>query len=400
MGGRRKAKVKMNFELAEFHARLRKVKESMFHHKVEVLIVSDPSNMHWLTGYDGWSFYVHQGLVVALDHDEPIWWGRGMDANGAKITSWLKAENIRPYEDDYVQNPLKHPMSFVAGIIREHGWERKNIAAEHDNYWFSGKCLTTLYDEFSYLDEIVDATGLVNWCRLIKSPEEIELMRKAAKVCEKVMNSAVQAIRPGELERAAAAGVYHACVMGTDDVSGDHPAIFPIMPSNERTTCAHLGWSPDRVYAEGDLVLLELCGVHKRYHCPLSRTVFLGDPPAKLKNIADAVLAGVGKVLDFIKPGVTAEEVEAEWRKVIASYGVVKPSRLGYSIGASYVPDWGERTVSLRPGDKTILEPGMTMHLMPGIWEDDMGFESSEPFLVTEKGCEPFMNFPRGFLRY
>lgn len=390
----------MNFELSEFQDRLRKVKQSMFHRQIEVLIISDPSNMHWLTGYDGWSFYVPQGLIVVLDHDEPIWWGRGMDANGAKITSWLKHDNIHPYADDYVQNPLKHPMSFVADIIREHGWDRKMLGAEHDNYWFSGKCLTTLYDEFTNHDEIADATGLVNWCRLIKSPKEIEFMRQAAVVCEKVMNSAVDSIRPGKLERAAAAGVYHACVMGTDKVPGDHPAIFPIMPSNERTTCAHLGWAPERTYAEGDLVLLELCGVHKRYHCPLSRTVFLGEPSDKLKNIADAVLAGLDKVLNFIKPGVTAEEVEAEWRNVIASYGVVKPSRLGYSIGASYVPDWGERTVSLRPGDKTVLQADMTMHLMPGIWEDDLGFESSEPFMITENGCEPFMNFPRGILKY
>ncbi len=390
----------MNFDLAEFEIRLRKVKESMFHRHIEVLIVSDPSNMHWLTGYDGWSFYVHQGLVVALDHDQPIWWGRGMDANGAKITSWLDHHNIRPYEDDYVQNPMKHPMTFVAELIREHGWARKNIGAEHDNYWFSGKCLSTLYEEFSTHEEIIDATGLVNWCRLIKSPQEIEYMRQAAKVCEKVMQTAVDSIRPGKLERAAAAGVYQACVMGTDEAVGDHPAIFPIMPSNERTTCAHLGWEPERVYAQGDLVLLELCGVHKRYHCPLSRTVYLGEPLAKLLNIAEAVLAGVEKVLSFIKPGVTAEEVEAQWRQVIASYGVVKPSRLGYSIGASYVPDWGERTVSLRPGDKTVLQPNMTMHLMPGIWEDDLGFESSEPFLVTDNGCEPLMNFPRGILRY
>lgn len=390
----------MNFELSEFHARLRKVKESMFHQRVEVLLICDPSNMHWLTGYDGWSFYVHQGVIVSLDHDEPIWWGRGMDANGAKITSWLKHGNIRPYADDYVQNTLKHPMSFVADIIREHGWERKTIGAEHDNYWFSGKCLTTLYDEFDDHEEILDATGLVNWCRIIKSPKEIEFMRQAAIVSNKVMQSAVDAIRPGKLERTAAASVYQACVMGTEDVPGDHPAIFPIMPSNERTTCAHLGWAPERTYVEGDLVLLELCGVHKRYHCPLSRTVYLGTPPAKLQNIADAVLAGVDKVLSFIKPGVTAEEIEVEWRKVIASYGVVKPSRLGYSIGASYVPDWGERTISLRPGDKTVLQPNMTIHLMPGIWEDDLGFESSEPFLVTENGCETFMNFPRGILKY
>ncbi|MDR2442984.1 MAG: M24 family metallopeptidase [Deltaproteobacteria bacterium] len=386
----------MEFSLQEYSQRLAKVKKSMEAKGLDTLLISDPSNMHWLTGYDGWSFYVHQGLLVALDLNEPIWWGRGMDGNGAKITTWLSADSIRPYADDYVQNPLKHPMSFVADILREKGLEKKKLGCEWDNYWFTGKCLEVLNQQLGYLP--IEATGLVNWCRLVKSPTEISYLKKASIVCTKVMDAAVNAIRPGLKERAAAAAVYSACVLGTDEAPGDHPAIFPIMPSNERTTCAHLGWDPSRDYQMGDLVLLELCGVHKRYHCPLSRTVFLGDPPKKLKHISDAVLDGVSKVLDFIKPGVTAEEVEAKWREAIKSYGVVKPSRLGYSIGASYVPDWGERTVSLRPGDKTILEPNMAFHLMPGIWEDDLGFESSEPFLVTQDGCQPLTNYKRGIL--
>jgi Xaa-Pro dipeptidase len=386
----------MYFPVEEYGVRLAKVKQAMAEREAEVLIISDPSNMHWLTGYDGWSFYVHQGLIVALDLPEPIWWGRGMDGNGAKLTTYLPAESIRPYADDYVQNPLKHPMSFVASLLREKNLAGKKLWAELDNYWFSAKCGLTLAQELG--SPPGDGTGLVNWCRLVKSPLEIEYLREASKVCMNVMETAVKSIRPGQLERAAAANVYQACVLGPEGTPGDHPAIFPIMPTNERTTCAHLGWDPERTYAEGDLVLLELCGVHKRYHCPLSRTVFLGQPPERLSHIAKAVLEGVAEVLDYIKPGVTAESVEEKWREVIRSYGVVKPSRLGYSIGASYVPDWGERTVSLRPGDKTVLLPNMTFHLMPGVWEDDLGFESSEPFLVTETGCEPLTNFPRGIL--
>ena len=384
----------MHFDLQEFHERMRNTKESMLRNKIEVLIVSDPSNMNYLTGYDGWSFYVHQGLIIALDREEPIWWGRGMDGNGAKLTTWLAPDSIRPYEDDYVQNVFKHPMSFVAGIIKEHGWERKNLGVEMDNYWFTGKCLETLAQELPCM-EIFDGTGLVNWVRVIKSPAEIEFMKQAAKVCENVMQTAIDSIQIGKPESSAAANVYHACITGTPEFTGDHPAIFPIMPSNEWTTCAHLGWNPEREYAPGDLVLLELCGVRFRYHCPLSRTVYIGTPPENLQRVADAVLKGVEETLSFIKPGVTAEEVEARWRKSIEGTGVVKPSRLGYSIGASYVPDWGERTLSLRPGDKTVLKPGMTIHLMPGIWQDDFGFENSEPFLVTESGCETLCSFPR-----
>jgi Xaa-Pro dipeptidase len=387
----------MNFTFEEYQNRLALVKNKMSQSGLEVLIVSDPSNMHWLTGYDGWSFYVHQGLIVALDQPEPIWWGRGMDGNGARITTYLSQADIKPYPDDYVQNPLKHPLEFAADILFERGLDKKTTGAELDNYWYSGKSQEALTKKLRKAP--LDATGLVNWCRIIKSPREIEYIRCAAQVCRRVMSAAAAAIEPGRLEREAAAEVYKACILGTGEVSGDHPAIFPIMPTNERTSCAHLGWDLERIYAENDLVLLELCGVHRRYHCPLSRTVYLGNPPAKLRHVESAVLTGVERVIEFIKPGVLAWEVEERWREVTAPYGVIKPSRLGYSIGASYVPDWGERTISLRPGDSTVLQPGMTLHIMPGIWEDDLGFENSEPILVTEQGCEPLMDFPRGILR-
>ncbi|KVS08187.1 hypothetical protein WK29_22275 [Burkholderia vietnamiensis] len=75
--------------------------------------------------------------------------------------------------------------------------------------------------------------------------------------------------------------------------------------------------------------------------------------------------------------------------------GIDKNSRCGYPIGASYPPDWGERTMSLRDGDKTVLEPGMTFHFMPGIWQDDWGLEITESILITETGVETFCNSPR-----
>lgn len=143
-------------------------------------------------------------------------------------------------------------------------------------------------------------------------------------------------------------------------------------------------------------MLLELSGARHRYRAPLSRTVYLGEPPADLRGTADGVVEGLKKTLDFIGPGgATAEEVEARWREAIAHTGVVKPSRVGYSCGLNYVPDWGEHTVSLRPGDKTVLAPGMTLHFMPGIWLDTDGFECSEPVRVTEDGCEKFVEFPQ-----
>ncbi|HSI68562.1 MAG TPA: M24 family metallopeptidase, partial [Planococcus sp. (in: firmicutes)] len=80
----------------------------------------------------------------------------------------------------------------------------------------------------------------------------------------------------------------------------------------------------------------------------------------------------------------------------IEKSGLVKESRLGYSVGLSYPPDWGEHTASIRKGDRTILQPNMTFHMIPGMWYDNHGFEVSESFRITETGCETFANLPRG----
>ena len=87
--------------------------------------------------------------------------------------------------------------------------------------------------------------------------------------------------------------------------------------------------------------------------------------------------------------------IEAAWRRTVARYGVEKESRIGYSIGLSDPPDRGERTMSFRAGDKSVLTPNMCFHLIPAIWKEDWGLEITESFLVTERGAEPFCNFPR-----
>ena len=97
------------FPVEEYLQRVEKTRKSMQEHGIDVLIVTDPANMNYLTGFDGWSFYVHQGVIVALDLDQPIWFGRGQDGNAARLTTYLDENNIYAYTDDYVNNPLKHP---------------------------------------------------------------------------------------------------------------------------------------------------------------------------------------------------------------------------------------------------------------------------------------------------
>jgi Xaa-Pro dipeptidase len=382
------------FSEEEFQQRVRKTKEMMDKDGMEMLLVMDPANMNYLTGYDGWSFYVHQGVIVSLDAQHPFWFGREQDSNGARITSWLPDDCIHGYPDEYVQSRYTHTMRWLADMLRQKGLEKKRFGLEMDGYWFNARMYVTLLEELPDA-VLMDGTNLVNWIKTVKSPAEITYIKQAAQICEKVMQTAVDKIDVGVWEKDAAANVSAAQIAGMNTFGGSSPAIFPIMPSAERTSTAHLTFDPDRQYRKNDVVLLELSGARHRYHAPLSRTVYLGEPPQDLQKTADDVVTGLQETLTFIKPGVTAEEVEERWRKAIAHTGLVKPSRVGYSYGLNYPPDWGEHTISLRPGDKTILKPNMTLHLMPGIWMDEFGFECSEPIRVTDNGCETFVDFPR-----
>jgi ectoine hydrolase len=123
----------LHFTRAEYAARLAKTRTAMERAGIELLVVSDPSNMAWPTGYDGWSFYVHQCVLVPPD-GAPFWYGRGQDANGAKRTAWLAHDHIIPYPDHYVQSTERHPMDLLARIIDDHGWGRARIGVEMDNY--------------------------------------------------------------------------------------------------------------------------------------------------------------------------------------------------------------------------------------------------------------------------
>lgn len=384
------------FKVEEYKERLARTKARMSEGGIEVLIATDPANMNYISGFDGWSFYVHQCLIILIDQDEPIWVGRGQDSNAARLTAWIQEENIKPYTDDYVQSLVKHPMDFVADILKEKGYQNKVIATEMDTYYYTAKCQERLALGLPNA-KFVDGTNLINWVRIVKSDAEVDYIRKAARIAENTMEVAYNAVAEGVRQCDAAALIYQAQISGTDEYGGDYPAIIPLMPSGIRTSTPHLSWT-DEPYKKGETVILELSGCYRRYHCPLARTMIIGETTQKVRDLEAVVVEGINRALEVVKPGVTCEEVERTWAKSIAASGFIKDSRIGYSMGVNYPPDWGEHTASLRPGDKTVLQPNMTFHMIPGIWLQDFGVEISESFRVTEKGCETFTNYPRKLL--
>ncbi|HZW48271.1 MAG TPA: ectoine hydrolase DoeA [Microvirga sp.] len=382
----------LNFSRAEYAERLAKTRRAMDKAGIDLLIVTDPSNMHWLTGYDGWSFYVHQCVLVPPD-GEPIWFGRGQDANGAKRTAYLAHDNILSYPDHYVQSTERHPMDFLSGIIEARGWDKGVIAVEMDNYYFSAAAYLSLTKHLPNAT-FKDALSLVNWQRAVKSPTEIDYMRKAGRIVEAMHRRIVETVEPGMRKNDLVAEIYDAGLRGVDGYGGDYPAIVPLLPSGEEASAPHLTWD-DRPMRKGEGTFFEIAGCYKRYHCPLSRTVFLGKPTQEFLDAEKAVLEGMEEGLAAAKPGNVCEDIANAFFAVLKRYGIVKDNRTGYPIGLSYPPDWGERTMSLRPGDRTELKPGMTFHFMTGLWLENMGLEITESILITETGVECLSNVPR-----
>ncbi len=385
------------FSLEEYAARLTRVRQAMQQFDIELLVVTDPTNMAWLTGYDGWSFYVHQCVLITFD-GEPVWFGREQDANGAKRTCYLHSDNIIGYPDHYVQSTERHPMDFLSAQILERGWTHQHVGVEMDNYWFSAKAYQSLQEHLKNTT-FVDATALVNWQRAVKSKAEIDYMRKAARLVEHMHQRIAEKAEPGIRKCDLVADIYDAGLRYKSELGagGDYPAIVPLLPSGPAADAPHLTWD-DQPMITGEGTFFEIAGVYKRYHCPLSRTIFLGKPTREFVNAEKAVLEGLEKGLEQARSGNHCEDIANAFFAVLKKYGIEKNNRAGYSIGMSYPPDWGERTMSLRPGDKTLLETNMTFHFMTGLWMDGWGFEITESIVIGEKKPECLANVPRELL--
>ncbi len=384
----------MPFERSEYVQRMKNVQKSMSEKGIDVLLITDPANMCYLSGHNAWSFYVHQMLMVTLDDEMPIFIGRYMDAfSGVVKTTWLDEAHVRAYPDYLVHNPPRHPMEVVCDVLKESGLDKKTIGLEMDNYYFTAAAFESLK---AGLPNAKFANGdlIVNWVRIIKSDAEIALQMKAGKIADLAMQAAVDALKPGARQCDVAAAIQQAQVLGTEEFGGDYCSIVPLLPSGETAGAPHLTWNDDR-YPNNTIVAVELAGCHQRYHAPKARTVSIGKPSQKVIDTAKITVEGLNAALEMAKPGNTCEDIEGAWRKVISKYGIEKESRIGYSTGLNYPPDWGEHTISLRPGDKTVLQPNMAFHCIPGMYFDDFGVSISESFVITEKGAVPFGSFER-----
>ncbi|MGR3395602.1 MULTISPECIES: M24 family metallopeptidase [Rhodobacterales] len=381
------------FSETEYERRLALTRAAMERAGIEVLLVTDPANMAWITAYDGWSFYVHQGVLVFPDAD-PVWWGRNQDTNGAIRTVWMGDDRVIGYADNYVQSTERHPMEDLAQRLIGMGLEGARLGVEMENYYFSAKAYQSLAAALPDAT-LIDATALVNWQRGIKSAEEIAFMRKAAKISEKIVDGLLERVEPGVPKHQVVAEIQRDAILGVGDDWGDYASIVPLLPSGSDAAAPHLTWD-GRPFNKGEATFFEIAGCYRRYHTPFCRTIFLGEPPEIFRSAEAALVEGLEAGLEAARAGNRACDIADALAAPLERAGIERGARCGYPIGLSYPPDWGERTISIRSEDETVLQPGMTFHFMPGLWMSDWGLEITESILITENGpAECFCDRPR-----
>ena len=303
------------FPKSEYDDRLVRVRQAMEAKGLDAMVVGDPANMNWLTGFDAWSFYVPQIMVVSLDR-EPVWIGREMDAGAAALTTYMDPADVIPYPEDLIQREDAHPSEYMAGWMTDNGFGGKTIGYESDVYFFSPKALCALQTG-SPNARWVDADLTLNWVRAVKSEAEIEMMRQAAVLAGLGQRYAWDNVRPGVRQCDLAAGICSSVIAGTAEFGGDSPALSALILAGEAAATAHPMWT-DTTFGVDQTVAFELGGCRKRYNAGLARTVHLGSTlPGKVAATAEAVEEGLERVLEALKAGAIAADVHTAWQKVL-----------------------------------------------------------------------------------
>lgn len=362
---------------------------------ISALIITDANDMNYVTGYNALSHYVPQAVVIT--QSDIFFILRSMDRYAAVLSCWLEDEQIIGYSDASMLSDDDTPWHFIARKLADLDVSQSTVGFDISGKFITAsewQVITTLLPQA----KLVDSTLLVTQVRVIKSPQELDYMRKSARISEAAISAAIEMAAPGVRECDLAGEVSKHLISGTAEAAGT--LAFPfILSSGEGIKTAHMMWT-DRRLEDGDSINLEVAGRHNWYACPMSRSIQLGTPSSSMLKLEEATIAGMEAAFASVKPGVLCEDVERAFRAETSKFGFEKESRIGYTVGLGWTPpSWIEMAASLAPGDVTELKPGMTFHLMLGMWFQDVGMVLSETFVVNEDGCEVFGSLPRQLIR-
>jgi len=373
------------FQHEEYDQRLYKVRSIMKKKDIEVLLLRDNANIFYMTGHDTVGIQNYTILAIPFEGEVSLL-VRYLEKPGVLLTSWLKDENIKTWEDH------ENPFLFTKNLLTERGWLNKRVAFEKSCRNLSVKDFENF--EYALGLKLFDGSGIIEEVRKIKSKAEIEYIRKAARFSEIGMKAGMENLSAGKTENEVIAKVYEAMI----NTGSEYPSLCPILSGGQKSGIPHSNFRRLEL-KEGDAILFELGGVYNRYTGALMRSAVLGKANDKIKRMNEVCAEGLQAAIDSIRPGVTSGEVDEACRKVIEKAGFFEnyKKRTGYSIGCSYPPDWGEgQIIDLKKDDPRVLEPGMVFHIPPALRVlNEYGVGVSETVVVTDHGCEVITNFDR-----
>lgn len=374
------------FNRNEYDARLASVRQTMADRDLDLLLLSAPENIFYLTGLDHWGYFAPHILIVPVAGELTLI-ARAME----KVTAHNQVASAR-FVGHADHQSAADGFSLVLADT-DHPPRRIGIEA-----WSSGlpHGLALALRQRTPSARWLDASGLVDDLRLVKSPAEQAYMRQAARVSDAGASAAIAAIHAGVSERHVAAECEHAMI----EAGGTYPGFGPFIRSTSRLGEEHTTWS-ESCLAVGDAVLLELSGCVARYHAPLGRLIHVGHAPKGTHEMAAVSQAAFEAVLGSLMDGALARDVYAAWQRVIDRAGMphFRRHHCGYAVGIGFPPSWtgGNKVTGLRHDSEMPIRAGMSFHVLSWLMGTGQGdFFISNAVLLSESGPEVLTRTPAG----
>lgn len=375
------------FPFSEYERRLKELRQRMKDRHFNCVVITDPSNLLYLTGYQTTGYSYFQGLIVPLE-DEPVMITRGMEESNVYARTWV--EKTKPYEDtgDAIQ--------LVVNTLKDMKLYNKRVGFERNSYFLPAYQQDRLLHAF-HNKKIYDCYGIVEKGRMCKSQAEIDVLKRAAHATQAGMKAGIEAVKEGVSENEIAAEICHAMFIQ----GGEYPAVLPYVTSGPRTMIGHATWEGRHV-KEKEHVFLEVGGCVQRYHTAMMRTVVLGELSDSMREAQKTIQKALKEVHEQFRPGLTISNAHSIVKDILSdsTSGGKLITRAGYSIGIAFAPSWDEGSlISLKPGERKELKKGMVFHVIPWLWgvDGDKTVGISDTLHITDDGCESFFDLEEKF---
>ena len=365
------------FPAEEYERRLQRVRDGMARNQLDVLLVHRPENIFYLTGYQTPGYYWHQVLVLPLD-SEPVFIAPPHEASLVPEYCWVDDVRLYPDTSDWAE--------VTSDLLKELGLSSGRVGLETQSWFLTVDLRDRLAGRLPGAT-MLGGGGLIESCRLIKSPREQDYLRDAARFSEQGMQAGIAAVRDGATELDVAAAVHTALDLAGSEYTG----LPAFITSGSRTELVHATWSPRRINS-GELVFLEIPGSSNRYHAAHSRSVFVGDAPEIVQHAGEVAKTALETAKSKMRPGVPAGDVFEAGRAIIdgADIGYRQGRRIAYGIGIAFPPGWDEGDIfSINRDEQRPLQAGMSFHLITTMRLKGVGaIGCSDTVLINENGPE------------